>query len=247
MKSRVIMGSFLGVIALVLVVLTAKSILRPQKYAEVYNYRRELNANRLTAIAELQKLYKKENGQYADNIDKLVDFYENGESVIKNIYLKDTVIAGITKEDIENMSMKEREEKNLYGTKEVRIPIKAKMEEILFELNDKREGENKIEMADFQYIPFLDNKKYKIEICTTDSLVQKFAIYVPVDVLLNDMGKSIVPENSGAMRRFFAKMMYENLENDARERAKCVGIQLGDTVSPSIEVKEIGQANSDDE
>lgn len=247
MKSRIIVGTFLGIIVLALALLTAKSILRPEKYAEVYNSRKSLNTNRLTAVAELQKLYKKEFGQYANHIDTLVDFYENGENVIRNIYLKDTVIPGITKEDIENMSMKEREEKNLYATHEVRIPIKQKMEEILIDLNAKRDGSDKIVMTDFQYIPFTNNEKYKIEICKTDSLVQKFAIYVPLDVLLNEMSQSINPEGQGALGRMFSSLLYKDLENDQRERSKCVGIQLGDTITPSIEVKEIGKGNTEDE
>ena len=72
MKRKVLVSTLLIVIALIFVFLTTKSILRPKKFADVYNARKELNINRLTAIAELQKLYKKENGEYAAKIEVTV-------------------------------------------------------------------------------------------------------------------------------------------------------------------------------
>ena len=229
MKNKVLVSTLLIVIALIFVFLTTKSILRPKKFADVYTARREMNINRLTAIAELQKLYKKENGEYAAKIEDLEDFYANGHfTVTSTRRTSDTIPEGL--------SMEEAEKQGYYETVEIKVPIKEKMEETLAELNKKRDYSDYVKMEDFQYIPYND-QKYKIEICTTDSTVQKFAIYVPVDV----MQKSTIPAEKGFISRGLGKIFYNGLENDMRERRNCVGVQLGDTVKPSIEVVDYGK------
>ena len=233
MKNKVLVSTLLIVIALIFVFLTTKSILRPKKFSDVYTARREMNINRLTAIAELQKLYKKENGEYAAKIEDLEDFYTNGFfTVTSTRRTSDTIPEGL--------SMEEAEKQGYYETVEIKVPIKEKMEETLGEINKKREYNDYVQMEDFQYIPFND-KKYKIEICTTDSAVQKFAIYVPVEVILNDLQKSTIPAEKGFISRCFGKIFYNGLENDMRERRNCIGVQLGDTVKPSIEVVDYGK------
>ena len=233
MKNKVLVSTLLIVIALIFVFLTTKSILRPKKFADVYTARREMNINRLTAIAELQKLYKKENGEYAAKIEDLEDFYANGHfTVTSTRRTSDTIPEGL--------SMEEAEKQGYYEPVEIKVPIKEKMEETLAELNKKRDYSDYVKMEDFQYIPYND-QKYKIEICTTDSTVQKFAIYVPVDVMLNDLQKSTIPAEKGFISRGLGKIFYNGLENDMRERRNCVGVQLGDTVKPSIEVVDYGK------
>ena len=234
MKSKVLVSTLLIVIALIFVFLTTKSILRPKKFADVYQARKELNVNRLTAIAELQKLYKKENGEYAAKIEDLEEFYNNGFfTVTSTRRTSDTIPEGL--------SMEEAEKQGYYETVEIKVPIKDKMAETLSELNKKRDYSDYVVMENFQYIPYTDNQKYKIEICTTDSTVQKFAVYVPVDVILTDLQKSTIPAEKNAISRCISKIFYSGLENDMRERRNCVGVQLGDTVKPSIEVIEYGK------
>ena len=233
MKNKVLVSTLLIVIALIFVFLTTKSILRPKKFSDVYTARREMNINRLTAIAELQKLYKKENGEYAAKIEDLEDFYTNGFfTVTSTRRTSDTIPEGL--------SMEEAEKQGYYETVEIKVPIKEKMEETLAEINKKREYNDYVLMEDFQYIPFND-QKYKIEICTTDSTVQKFAVYVPVEMILNDLQKSTIPAEKGFLSRCFGKIFYNGLENDMRERRNCSGVQLGDTVKPSIEVVDYGK------
>ena len=234
MKNKVLVSTLLIVIALIFVFLTTKSILRPKKFADVYNARKELTINRLTAIAELQKLYKKENGEYAAKIEDLEEFYNTGHfTVTSTRRTSDTIPEGL--------SMEEAEKQGYYETVEIKVPIKEKMEETLGEINKKRDYNDYVVMDNFQYIPYTDNQKYKIEICTTDSIVQKFAVYVPVEVILTDLQKSTIPAEKNAISRCFGKIFYGGLENDMRERRNCVGVQLGDTVKPSIEVIEYGK------
>lgn len=234
MKRKVLVSTLLIIVALIFVFLTAKSILRPKKFSDVYTARREMNINRLTAIAELQKLYKKENGEYAAKIEDLEDFYMNGHfTVTSTRRTSDTIPEGL--------SMEEAEKQGYYETVEIKVPIKEKIEETLAEINKKREFGDHVVMENFQYIPYSDNQKYKIEICTTDSTVQKFAIYVPVDVILNDLQKSTISEEKGFISRGIGRIFYGGLENDMRERRECVGVQLGDTVKPSIEVVDYGK------
>lgn len=245
MKSRVALTTFLALVVLLLVFLNMKAILRPNKYEEIYNQRRELNINRLTAVVELQKLYKKNNGQYCSDIDSLVDFYENGFLVIRNTsYRTDSLPAGLTLAEVQNMSMEEREERHLNVVTEHKISIKDQMNDILAGLNDKRNPDDRIVMENFQYIPFSNNVKYKIETCEADradtNKIQKFAVYVPVEVLMDNFDNSIYTENTGALGRGFKKLLFNNLSADKRESRKCVGLQLGDTVSTSLDIKDYG-------
>ena len=112
MKRKVLVSTLLIVIALIFVFLTTKSILRPKKFADVYTARREMNINRLTAIAELQKLYKKENGEYAAKIEDLEDLYTNGFfTVTSTRRTSDTIPEGL--------SMEEAEKQGYYETVEI--------------------------------------------------------------------------------------------------------------------------------
>lgn len=242
MKSRIALTTFLGLIVLLLVFLNLRAILRPSKYEEVYTQRRELNTNRLTAVVELQKLYKKDHGQYCSDIDSLVDFYENGFITIRNTsYRTDNLPDGLTVADVQNMSMEEREERNLNVVTENKIAIKSQMADILASLNDKRNPEDRIVMENFQYIPFSDNVKYKIEVCDADradtNKISKFAIYVPVETMMNNFDQSIYSEGKANL---FKKLLFKNLAQDRRESKKCVGLQLGDTVSTSLDIKDYG-------
>ncbi|SRR5574344_1640658 len=233
MKSRVFLSSFLIIIALILTFLTAKAILRPAKFSEVYTMRRTINENRLTAIAELQKLYKKEHNEYANSIDNLVNFYENGFFTV-------TSVQRVADSIPENMTMEEAEKQGFYKRIETKIPIKDKMEEILAEIN-KQKAEPVV-MENFQYIPFAANEeKYKIETGHSDSTIQKFAVYVPTDVLLNDFEASTLSADANFIKKGIHNLFYKNLENESRERRKCVGLQLGDTVKPSIEIVDFGK------
>lgn len=248
MKSRVLLTSFLAVVVLLLIFLNAKAILRPAKYEEVYNQRRELNMNRMTAVVELQKLYKKVHGEYATSIDTLVEFYENGVITIKNTsYRTDSIPKDLTLSQIQNMSMEEREKRNLNVYTEMKIPVKDQMADILASLNEKRDPDDRIVMENFQYIPYSNNQKYEIVTrpCDrTDSTeVQRFAIYLDKDQLLQNFDESIYPKDQGAISRSFSKMLYNNLEFETRERALCVGLQLGDTINNSLEIKDYGKAD----
>ena len=234
MKSRTVVSIILILAVLFLVFLTTKAIMRPKKFADVYNARKELNTNRLTAIAELQKLYKKEHGEYAANIEQLEDFYANGTFVVTSTKrTADTIPEGL--------SMEEAEKQGYYKTIETKFSIKEKMTEVLAELNKKRDAKDYVLIQDFQYIPYGNGEKYKIETCSTDSAVIKFAVYVPVEMMLNDLSQSTIPAEKNVIRRGLAKLFYNGLENDMRERRNCVGIQLGDTVQPSIEIKDYGK------
>lgn len=239
------MTSFLAIVVLLLIFLNTKAILRPAKYEEVYKERYELNSNRLTAIVELQKLYKKVHGSYAPSVDSLVDFYENGFITIRNTsYRTDSIPKDLTLAQIQNMSMEEREKRHLNVYTEQKLLVKDQMADILNTMNEKRDPEDKIVMNNFQYIPFSNNKKYDIvtrDCDRTDSTsIQRFAIYVDRDELLQNFDNSLYTEDQGAISRGFSKMLYKNLEFETRERMLCVGIQLGDTTSNSLEIKDYG-------
>ncbi len=242
MKSRVFLSSLLIVIALILTFLVAKSIMRPAKFSEVYNERISMNENRMTIISELQKMYRKENGEFATNVDQLVNFYEKGSFIVTSLQKNVDSIP-------EKLSMEEAEAQGFYKRIETKILVKDKMKDILDDINKQKSSP--IEMKDFQYIPYGDNQqKYEINICHTDSAAIKYAIYIPVDVLLQNFDRSLLPEDANIFLRATSSLLYKDLlneslyykklkggaEEDYNMNPKWTGLQLGDTVKYSEDI-----------
>ncbi|MBO4644993.1 MAG: hypothetical protein J5642_00570 [Bacteroidales bacterium] len=244
MKSKKIVTVVLIVVVVFLLFLNFRAILRPAKYEEIYEQRRELNLNRLMVIAELQGLYTQEYQHYAPHIDSLVNFYEKGHLTIENTSL--IFPEGMDSTEVLNLSMKQREEQGLVKKDIQYVGVKGKMAEILKELNKNKEGSTKIEMKDFQYIPFTKTQ-YKIVTPADDSTQTKFAIFVPVNQMMSNFTESL-PKST------FSKMIYGGMENlynddvkkkdikDSRNISKFVGLQLGDTVYTSTEITSYGKA-----
>ena len=70
----------------ILAIFAARSIMRPEKFKTVYQLRKEANVQNLLAIRSAQAVYKNVHKVYADDIDKLVDFVNNGTVMIeKNV------------------------------------------------------------------------------------------------------------------------------------------------------------------
>lgn len=235
MKSKIFLTAFLIIIALILTFLTTSAIIRPAKFTSVYETRKEINQNRLTVISELQKLYKREKGEYAANIDQLVDFYDKGYSEVTSLKKNvDSIPEGISAQEADKY----------YDKIITKIPIKEKMNEILKEINLKKD--DPIIMKDFQYIPFSPNKdKYKIEIGHQDSLVEKFAVYVPLETMLTNSDQVELKGFIGNI--FFKDLVTDELTKDKnrsnkdpqKDARKFFGLQLGDTLSTSVEIIEL--------
>lgn len=249
MKSKVALTVFLGLVVLVLLFFNLRAILRPAKYADVYQERIELNTNRLTAIQVLQELYHERYHCYASHIDTLIDFYENGVLISINSREnppQDSMQDEKFMEKFMNMTMKQREERGYVIFDTSKTTVKDRVISELAEKNAKKDG-NLITMDEFYYIPYTKTK-YKIETSAADSVITKFAIYVPIEDLMVNFKESL-PKN------IFLKGFYNHMEDvydpkvknqslkDLREIRTYTGLQLGDTTVNSLEITAYGASN----
>lgn len=249
MKSKVALTVFLGLVVLVLLFFNLRAILRPAKYEEVYKERCELNTNRLTSILMLQELYHERYHCYASHIDTLIDFYENGVLLSINSREnppKDSLADEKFMEKFMNMTMKQREEKGYVVFDTTVTTVKDRMESELLEKNAKKDG-NLITMDQFYYIPYTTTK-YKIETSAADSIITKFAVYVPIEDLMVNFNESL--PKSVLLKGFYNHMddvynpeVKEKSLKDLREVRDYKGLQLGDTAAVSLEIHAYGESN----
>lgn len=220
MKVRTLLAILLAILVVILAIFAARSIMRPEKFRTIYELRKEANVQNLLAIRSAQAVYKNVNKVYADDIDKLVDFVKNGTVLIeKNVgNFPDT------------MSEAEAFKLGLIHKEVVEVPA---LEKIL-DIDHKIPAES---FKNFQYIPFSNKeKKYEIQ---TDSLSSKtytipvYRIDVDLDDLLNNMDRSITPENAGAFTRLWNKIFYSNLSEEKQYRSQYEGIYMGSLTEAS--------------
>jgi len=220
MKIRRLISVLLAIVVVVLAIFAARSIMRPEKFKTVYEFRKEANVQNLLAIRSAQAVYKSVHKVYADDIDKLVDFVNNGTVQIeKNVGdFPDT------------MSEAQAFKLGLIHKEFVEVPA---IEKILA-IDQKIPKEN---FKNFQYIPFSNKeKKYEIQ---TDSLSSKtytipvYRIEVSLDDLLCNMEKSITPENAGVLTRLWNKIFYNDLASENQYRSQYEGIYMGSLTEAS--------------
>ena len=220
MNIRRLFSILLAIVVVVLAIFAARSIMRPEKFKTVYQLRKEANVQNLLAIRSAQAVYKNVNKVYADDIDELVDFVNNGTVLIeKNVgNFPDT------------MTEAEAFKLGLIHKEIVKVPA---MEKILG-IDKKIPAEN---FKNFQYIPFSNKeKKYEIQ---TDSISSKtytlpvYRIEVGLDDMLYNMDKSITPENAGPLTRLWNKIFYNNLSEEQQYRSQYEGIYMGSLTEAS--------------
>ena len=249
MKSKVTLTVFLSLVVVVLVFFNARAILRPAKYKAIYEERSELNKDRLTIIKTLQELYRERYHNYAPHIDSLICFYER-DSIFRTSTVDTPPADSLENEDFmdkfNNMSHDERVKYGYAKDVVYKVSVKERMKVELDDLNANRAG-RLATMKDFYLIPY-KNTKYKIEVPSTDSVVSKFAVYVPIEDMMANFNES-VPQS------FFMKGFYGHMDDvynpqikdksykDLREVRDFAGLQLGDTVKNSTEIKEYGGKN----
>lgn len=72
MKTRSLISIILGVAVLFLAIFAARSIMRPEKFKNVYEMRKTANVNNLLTIRSAQAIYKNVNKKYASTDRKSV-------------------------------------------------------------------------------------------------------------------------------------------------------------------------------
>lgn len=219
MKTRKIFSIFLIIVVVVLAIFAARSIMRPEKFRQVYELRKSANVTNLTTIRSAQTIYKNVYKKYASNMDSLVDFVQNGTVQIeKNVgHFPDT------------MSEAEAFKLGLIHKEVVEVPAIEKM----LELDNKLTREN---FKNFQYIPFSDKKEYTIQTGSIASKTYEIPVYkidIPLDDILVNMDRSISPENSGALKKLWNKIFFNKLSEEEQYKSQYGDMYMGSLTEAS--------------
>lgn len=219
MKTRKIFSIFLIIVVVVLAIFAARSIMRPEKFRQVYELRKSANVTNLTTIRSAQTIYKNVFKKYASNMDSLVDFVQNGTVQIeKNVgHFPDT------------MSEAEAFKLGLIHKEVVEVPAIEKM----LELDNKLTREN---FKNFQYIPFSDKKEYTLQTGSIASKTYEIPVYkidLPLDDILVNMDKSISPENCGALKKLWNKIFFNNLSEENQYKSQYGDMYMGSLTEAS--------------
>lgn len=220
MKTRKLFTVLLCVLVVILGIFAARSIMRPEKFRHVFEERETANIANLTAIRSAQAVYKNVNKKYADNIETLVDFVNNGTVTIeKNVgNFPDT------------MSEKEAFKLGLIHKETVKVPAIEKILEI--DHNLSREN-----FRNFQYIPgSKQTKKYAIQ---TDSIASRtysipvYRIDIPVDDVLINMEDAITPPKSNVFKKVWNKIFYNHLDTEEQYKLLYKPMYMGSLTEAS--------------
>ena len=190
MKSKTIIQILLGLVIIGLAVALYLSIMKPVKFDNEYNKRREACAEKLKAIRTLEDAYKSTYGCYTGSFDTLFNRLMNEDSlrvVNKNInYDK-------IPEDVDINEMTETEQiKAGYVSRvtEYVNPIDNLRKTGKFNLTDE-------EIKNLRYVPYPRNKKYDFDLQA--GFIEKSGYQMPVfeclvnmEDLLADMDEQLV-------------------------------------------------------
>lgn len=219
MKTRALISTLLVLLVVILAIFAARSIMRPEKFRQTYEDRKTLNVNNLKTIRCAQTIYKNVYKKYASDIDSLVDFVNNGQVEVEKTVgnFPDT------------MSQEQAFKLGLIKKQVVKIPAIDKM----LELDPNLTREN---FKNFQYIPFSDKEKYKIQTGSIASKTYEIPVYridVSKDQILVNMDRSITPENAGVFSKFWNKIFYNNLAEEDQYKSQYGDIYMGSLTEAS--------------
>lgn len=217
--AKVLFRCLMVVVVLVLAIMVMRSIMRPEKFRNVYNERCELIKEKLITIRDVQAVYKNENKTYFADADSLADFAVNGTvSIIKNVG------------DIpEGMSEKDALKAGLLRKETVEI---SAMEKVM-ETDASRKPEN---FNNLQYVLHSNGPKFNIQTGSIASKTYEIPVYmivVPLDDILADMDKAITPENASPFVKFFNKIFYNGLAEETQYRSQYKDMVMGSLTEAS--------------
>lgn len=190
MKRKTLIQILLGVAIIGLAITLYMSIMKPVKFDNEYNKRRDACAEKLKAIRTLEEAYKNTYGCYTGSFDTLFNRLMNEDSlkvVNKNInYDK-------IPEDVEIEEMTEADQiKAGYVTRitEYVNPIENLRKSGKFKLTDE-------EILNLRYVPYPRDQKNEFEL--KSGFIEKSGYQLPVfqclvnmDVLLSDLDEQLV-------------------------------------------------------
>lgn len=225
----IITCGILPVITVVLVFVIISCILKPVKFGKETSAREKVAIERLKDIRTLQDAYKSTNGKYTESMDSLIDFYNNGEIIVKlQIGSKDDSLTYAHTQEVKKMlsyrGMILRGEAlnrylyNLYlqGDKNLAFSIDQKyaVRDTIF---NNRENFN---INDLRYIPFSEGAKVEMDAVVkqvSGVKVPLFEARMPYRQLLKGMDNQL----------------RINLDADCRAKNRYEGLQVGSVSAPN--------------
>ena len=195
MKGKTIIQIVLGVVIVALAFLLYSSIMKPVRFENEYNKRRDACAEKLKAIRTLEEAYKVTYGAYTGSFDTLINRLMNEDSMktVVKVTNYDKIPADV---DINEVPEKEAVEKGYVSRQEVYINPIAKLRE------DKKlptvdATGHTVQMTDEQivnlrYVPYpkSEQNEFDLQAGMVDKsgfLVPVFECKVPLSMLLSDM------------------------------------------------------------
>lgn len=195
--------------------------MRPGKFRSVYEQREDRIVECLEIIRNAQNVYKQETGKVSGDIDELYNFVQNGTITVEQTKM--------LKEVPKNMSEEDAFAQGYLEKTIVKIPAKRRMME-----NDKNLVESSLK--NFNYIAETGNK-FKIDTASVESagvIIPVYRIYLTVDDILANMQKTITPENSSAITKFWNSLLYRGLEDETQYRVQYRDIWMGALDNASV-------------
>ena len=195
MKGKTIIQIVLGVAIVALAIMLYNSIMKPVRFENEYNKRREACAEKLKAIRTLEEAYKVTYGTYTGSFDTLIGRLMNEDSmrVVSKVINYDKIPADV---DINETPEREAVEKGYISRVEILINPIAKLRE------DKKlpivdATGHTVQMTDEQirnlrYVPYPKGEKNEFELQAgqvdkSGFVVPVFECKVPLTLLLSDM------------------------------------------------------------
>ena len=195
MKGKTIIQIVLGVVIVALAFLLYSSIMKPVRFENEYNKRRDACAEKLKAIRTLEEAYKVTYGSYTGSFDTLINRLMNEDSMktVVKVTNYDKIPADV---DINEVPEKEAVEKGYVSRQEMYINPIAKLRE------DKKlptvdATGHTVQMTDEQivnlrYVPYPKGEKNEFDlkagmIDKSGFMVPVFECKVPLSQLLSDM------------------------------------------------------------
>jgi hypothetical protein len=195
MKGRTIIQIVLGVAIIALAIVLYNSIMKPVRFDNEYNKRREACAEKLKGIRTLEEAYKTTYGCYMGSFDTLINrlFNEDSMKTVIKVTNYDKIPADV---DINEVPEKEAVEKGYITRQEVFInPISWLRENKKLPTIDATG--HTVQMSDEQiknlrYVPYPKSEKNEFELTAgmvdkSGFMVPVFECKVPLTVLLSDM------------------------------------------------------------
>jgi predicted nucleotidyltransferase len=213
MKVKTLFNILLVIAALGLAFLATRSILRPEKYKAAYNQRAEEIRVRLVTIRAVQAVYRNEFKEYAGDIDILVDFANNG--VVHIIKMSGDIPDEMTEEAAYKAGL-------IKKTTEV-IPARDK----IIEADPNVNAES---LKNFEFVPYGDGKKFEIQLGIISSRTYEIPVYridVPLEDILINLDRTIIPKEAGVTSRLWNKMFYSGLAEETQYKDKYRPMWLG--------------------